>query len=46
MMTPTHIDRLFLGTTYAIDATGHDATVAHQVKNKGGDHPIAGEGFV
>ncbi|MBT8508839.1 thiazole biosynthesis protein [Methanomicrobiaceae archaeon CYW5] len=45
-MAHLHIDPLTLRTQYTIDATGHDATVAHQVKAKGGDLPIAGEGFM
>lgn len=46
-MARLHIDPLTLRTKYTIDATGHDATIAHQVKNKGGDlPPIAGEGFM
>lgn len=40
------IDPLTLRTKYTIDATGHDSTVPHQVKNKGGNLPIAGEGFM
>jgi ribulose 1,5-bisphosphate synthetase/thiazole synthase len=35
-----------LRTKYTIDATGHDPTVAHQLKNPGGTHPITGEGFI
>ena len=45
-MAHLHIDPLTLRTKYTIDATGHDSTVAHQVKNKGGNLPIAGEGFM
>ncbi len=45
-MAGLHIDPLTLRTKITIDATGHDAMVAHMIKNKGGALEIKGEGFM
>lgn len=39
-----HVDPLTLSCKFAIDATGHDAMVAHMIANKGGALEIKGEG--
>lgn len=41
-----HVDPLTLSCKYTIDATGHDAMIAHMVANKGGNLEIKGEGFM
>ncbi|WOF17069.1 thiazole biosynthesis protein [Methanoplanus sp. FWC-SCC4] len=45
-MAGLHIDPLTLRSKVTIDATGHDSTVAHMVRDKGGDLEIKGEGFM
>ncbi|MCQ1539186.1 thiazole biosynthesis protein [Methanocalculus taiwanensis] len=45
-MTGLHVDPLTLAAKITVDATGHDAIVAHCVRNKGGDLFIHGEGFM
>lgn len=41
-----HVDPLTIASRYTVDATGHDAMIAHMVRRKGGDLPIRGEGFM
>jgi thiazole biosynthesis enzyme len=45
-MTGLHVDPLMIASRYTVDATGHDAMVAHHVAAKGGDLAIHGEGFM
>jgi thiamine thiazole synthase len=45
-MTGLHVDPLTLRAKITIDATGHDAVVAHCVKKKGGAIEIRGESFM
>ncbi|TAJ45879.1 sulfide-dependent adenosine diphosphate thiazole synthase [Methanofollis fontis] len=45
-MAGLHIDPLMVRCRAVVDATGHDATIAHMVARKGGDLPIRGEGFM
>lgn len=45
-MAGLHVDPLTIRCRAVIDATGHDATIAHMVAKKGGDLPIRGEGFM
>lgn len=45
-MAGLHIDPLTLKTEMTIDATGHDAMIAHMINDKGGDLEIKGEGFM
>lgn len=44
--TGLHVDPLTLACRYAVDATGHDAMIAHMVARKGGDLHIRGERFM
>jgi thiazole biosynthesis enzyme len=44
--TGLHVDPLTLASRYTVDATGHDAMIAHMVARKGGDLPILGERFM
>ncbi len=41
-----HVDPLTLSCRYTVDATGHDAMVAHMIAGKGGNLTIKGEGFM
>lgn len=43
-MAGLHVDPLTISCKYTIDATGHDAMVAHMVRAKGGGLEIKGEG--
>ncbi|RQD83704.1 MAG: thiazole biosynthesis protein [Methanocalculus sp. MSAO_Arc2] len=45
-MTGLHVDPLTLSAKITVDATGHDAVVAHCVRKKGGDLQVRGEGFM
>ncbi len=45
-MTGLHVDPLTLSAKVTIDATGHDAVVAHCIKKKKGDITIHGESFM
>jgi len=45
-MTGLHVDPLMVSSGCTVDATGHDATIAHMVAKKGGDLSINGEGFM
>ncbi|NYT05334.1 MAG: thiazole biosynthesis protein [Methanomicrobiales archaeon] len=45
-MTGMHVDPLTLACRYTVDATGHDAMIAHMIAHKGGDLPIRGERFM
>lgn len=45
-MSRLHVDPLTLAAKVTIDATGHDAVVAHCVRKKGGDLAIQGESFM
>ena len=45
-MAGLHIDPLTIRCKVVVDASGHDATIAHMVAKKGGDLPIRGEGFM
>jgi thiamine thiazole synthase len=45
-MAGLHIDPLIIRCKAVVDASGHDATIAHMVAKKGGDLPIRGEGFM
>ncbi len=42
--TGLHVDPLTIGCTVTVDATGHDAVIAHQVSKKCGKPEIKGEG--
>ncbi|MDG6256761.1 MAG: sulfide-dependent adenosine diphosphate thiazole synthase [Methanomicrobiaceae archaeon] len=43
-MAGLHVDPLTIACRYTVDATGHDAVVAHMVASKGGMVTVAGEG--
>lgn len=45
-MAGLHVDPLTLSCRYTIDATGHDAVVAHMLQHKTGDLTVKGEGFM
>ncbi len=43
-MAGLHVDPLTIACQYTVDATGHDAMVAHMVADKGGEVTVSGEG--
>lgn len=45
-MTGLHVDPLTVRCRAVVDATGHDATIAHMVARKGADLTIKGESYM
>ena len=45
-MAGLHVDPLTIGCKYAIDATGHDAVIAHLIARKSDAVSVKGEGFM